>query len=375
MSVYIFVFITSSLFSFLYSKAKDKSARVIFLILCFMSLFIPAALRGGIGADYFSYLRIYKTISLGMKIHQEIGILFISKILQFFNFSGHALIVTYSFLSILFIFLAIPRKDFYLGIPIYVLVFYLDSYCLLRQALACSIMLFAYRKYFENKTKSFIFWSIIAVLNHKVMIIPIFLLFISKLVPKLNSLIKNFMYVFLFIFLFLVKGKLVSFLMTSVVGITPYANYALNKYAATESAKNSGLGFLLQIFILMIFVYLIDYNYLSKKAYKVSIIYLLYLLFVRCISQVLYILVRLVNSCTFVYVSFIVNVSYSKSRYRKILIVFLYFALTLLYIKGILGSPIRGSDAGGGKQIYPYTTIYNYKDNPVLVNRKQEFRL
>lgn len=374
MTVYIFLLLSSSLFSFLYSKAKDKSARVIFLFLCFMSLFIPAAFRGGIGADYFSYLGIYKRISRGIDILQEPAIFYISKVLLFFNLPGHALIVTYSFLSIMFIFLAIPRKYFYIGIPVYVLIFYLDSYCLLRQALACSIMLFAYRKYLEGNIRSYVFWAIIAVLNHKVMIIPILLLLMSNFVPKINSLIKNFIYVFSFIFLFILKGKIVSLLMTTVVGFTPYARYALNIYASAEPMKSSGLGFLLQIFLLMILVYLIDYKDLSKKAYKLSVIYIFYLLFVRCLGQVLYILVRLVNSCTFVYVTLIMYANQSRKKYRKVLIIFLYFALTLLYIKGILDTPIK-SGGMGGKKIYPYTTIFNYEDNPILVNRKHDYGL
>ncbi|MCH5293103.1 MAG: EpsG family protein [Treponema sp.] len=373
MTVYIFILVISSSLSFMYSLAKDKSARIVLVTLCFLSLFIPAAIRGGIGADYFSYLRIYYRISQGIEISQEPGIFLISKLLLLFNLPGHALIVTYSFISILFVFLAVPKKYFYLGIPVYVMVFYLDSYCLLRQALACSVMLFAYRKYFEGSTKSCVFWSAIAFLNHKVMIIPIMLLLFSRFIQEIQPLARNAMYLLLFVVLYLLKNTIVSFVMNSVLSFTPYAGYALNRYATAEAGRNSGLGFLLQILLLIILLYLSDSDVLSKREYKVCGIYFVYLLFVRCLSQVLFIFVRLVNSVTFIYVPFIISASKSRSRERRLLIAFFYFAIALLYVKGILNAPIHGQDMVGGKQVYPYTTIFNYKDNSLIMQRKYRF--
>ncbi len=374
MSVYVLLLISSTLFSFLYSKAKDKFARVVLITLCFMSLFLPAAFRGGIGTDYFSYLHLYKRISLGQKIPQELGIVFISKILLFFHLPGHALIVTYSFLSILFVFLAIPKKYFYLGIPVYVLVFYLDSYCLLRQALACSIILYAYRKYCEGKNKVCFFWCIIAILNHKVMIIPLMILLFLNIFSKRSLYIKTVPFIILFILINLYKKSIAKFFMTSVVQLTPYAGYASNKFANAEAMSSTGLGFLLQIVLLIMLVYLIEKGSVTRQEYRIAGIYLAYLLFVRCIGQVFYIFVRLVNSCTFIYVPLTIAASKSKRKYKKILLTVFYISVVMLYIKGILNTPIKEGEFGG-KQIYPYTTIYEYEENPILRKKKLRYGL
>lgn len=367
MFVYILTFVASSVGAFLYSFSKDKSARVIFLILTFLSLFLPAALRYGIGIDYYSYLKIYSNIYHGYKINQEIGIIFISRILQFFRLSGHALIVTYSFLTILFIFLAIPKKYFFLAIPVYVLYFYLDSYCLLRQALACAIMVYAIRLFFEGKKIRFCFWCFIAILNHKVAIIPSLLVILFQILPKGKGQRYTILFAVCFVALYFIRSSIVDFLMLEVVPLTPFARYAQNSYSTLQAELNTGLGFSLRYFCLGILLYLICIGETQNSKRKFAIGSAFYLLFAGNLATVLYIFVRLVNSYSFVYVYLISSAWKAKSKIRKLILLFFFFSSFLLYVKGIVGTPITGK-AGDGKQIYPYVSVFNKYEHPIVRN-------
>lgn len=364
MSIYIAIFILSSIFSYLYTISKDSSASIFIIVLCFLSIFLPAAFRFGIGADYFNYLTIYDQINADNPVNQEIAIIVYSKMLQLFNFSGHSLIVLYSFLTYFFIFIAIPKKYFYIGIPIYILIFYLDSYVLLRQSLACAIMLFALKFYFRKQMRLFSFFCVYAILNHKVVLIIVFFILLSKIVPKLHKgfLISFFISMFLLLRIFL--SRIVDVIMNRFLPLTFFANYATNKYALAEAQSVTGLGFLLRIAILFLLLVLI--NDFDKRNYKFGIMAIFYNFFMLFLSQQLYIFGRLVNSFTFNYVYLIIYSLFSKNRFRKIFVYFIFVSFFLLFIVGIKNTPIVLGGIGGGKQAYPYISIFNKHDNYIV---------
>ena len=332
-----------------------------------LSLFLPAALRYGIGIDYYNYLKIYYNIYHGYPVNQEVGIIFISRILQFFHLPGHALIVTYSFLTILFVFLAVPQKHFFLAIPIYVLYFYLDSYCLLRQALACAIMLYAIGYFFEGKKNRFLFWCIIAILNHKVAIIPTVLVFFYQVIPKGKGQHYTILFVIIFIALYFLRSLIVDFLMSVIVPLTPFARYARSSYSTLQTEMGTGLGFLLKYICLGIVLYLICSSETKARERKFAIGSTFYLLFVGNFSTVLYIMVRLVNSYSFVYVYLIESAWNAKCRIRKLLLLFFFFSSFLIFAKSISATPITGKGFDG-KQIYPYVSIFNKYEHPIVRN-------
>ena len=367
MFIYIAIFILSSIFSYLYTISKDSSASFCFLVLCFLSIFLPAAFRYGIGADYFNYLTIYDQIALNKPIRQEIAILIYSKILLFFNLPGHALIVFYAFITYLFIFLAIPKKLFYLGIPIYILIFYLDSFCLLRQSLACAIMLYALRYFIKKNYSLFLLLSFFSILNHKVMIIVLFIILFSQLLPTFGKgfLITSFL--FLFIFLKLYLTKIIDIIMTNIVPLTMFARYAMNRYAVAEAESNTGMGFLLRIIILLLFLIIIYTP--DKKRYRFGIMAIFYNFFSLFLSQKLYIFIRLVNSFSFNYVYLAFFSIASVNRVSKKILSFIFISLFLLFVVGIKNTPVKFGRAGfGGKQIYPYVSIFDkYANYAILV--------
>ena len=188
MIIYIVILLGGTLSSFCYSKSKDLSAQIFFLTSCFLILFVPAALRYGIGADYFSYCHIYNIYKSGREVIDiEPFMVLLIKCLLLFDLPSHSLIVAYAFLTNLFVFLGIPKKYFYIGIPVYILVFYLETWCVLRQIFGVTIIVYVSRLWFEKKYKSAFIFAILAFFNHKSMIIPLFVLFSSSLFPYINT--------------------------------------------------------------------------------------------------------------------------------------------------------------------------------------------
>ena len=58
MTTYILVYIASFLSAFCYSNSKNRNISFLFKIMTFLILFLPAALRYNVGADYAHYVMI-----------------------------------------------------------------------------------------------------------------------------------------------------------------------------------------------------------------------------------------------------------------------------------------------------------------------------
>lgn len=372
MFVYIGIYFFSIMFSFFYTKAKDKFIRIVLLLLTFLTLFLPSSLRYGIGMDYISYTRIYNSILNNKTIDIEPAIYLISNILQFFTLPSHSLFVAYAFLTILFIFLAIPKKYFCVGIISFVLMNYLDSYCLLRQSLAISVFLYALKFYFSKKNIKFIFWVICACLCHKVVFIFLFVLLCSKFIPPISHKFHIINFILWEIFLLLFSSIVVNIVMGLIVPLTPFKNYTINKYSAMSVEVSSGLGSLLKIGCLFLFTVLVTKQDCKKSLYNYCVILIFYLVFVINIRKHLYIIVRAENSFAFAYILLaIVSCKNSTNKYRKLILCFLFISYSLLFFKGITNSSIAPIDKskGSGKQIYPYLSIWTYQNNPVVLSR------
>ncbi|HHX79161.1 MAG TPA: hypothetical protein GX695_05370 [Acholeplasmataceae bacterium] len=152
MTIYIFIFITSWSSSYLYSRSKDSNASAIFCILTFFFLFIPAALRYNIGTDYKNYVAIFNKILYTQKASQEPGFLLLNQTIQKVGLGSQWVFISVSFLTYFFLFKSIEKKDFYLAIPIYILVIYGMSYSAIRQALVMSMSMYAIKLFFDKKT-------------------------------------------------------------------------------------------------------------------------------------------------------------------------------------------------------------------------------
>ena len=218
MFIYIFIYAAACASAFCYSKSKDKISGVVFLLLTFMFLFIPAALRYGIGTDYLNYKRI---ILNGFQHHKydafESGWIPILKLIDCLNLDVHWFFVGTSFLTILFIFLSAEKEDFYLVILCYVPFAYIESYSLVRQSLATVIGMYAIKQWINNKRIKSILFVAIAFSFHKSAAFFFAMLPFINQDWKIFSKQKNAVW-FILIFLVFSFGNPAEFIINNIVG-------------------------------------------------------------------------------------------------------------------------------------------------------------
>jgi hypothetical protein len=160
MFFYFTLLLLSSITAFCYTFSKDISAGYIFKTLTFLLLFVPSALRYGIGYDYFGYERYFNEIKLGRDVVIDIGFLYFYRLINYFggSFQFQLLAGIMSLLTIGFFLNAFPKKIFYLCVPIFVMFLYLWVYTTIRQIFVSSLVFFAYNKFFlKKKYISFLF--------------------------------------------------------------------------------------------------------------------------------------------------------------------------------------------------------------------------
>jgi|GEM_PF-2305882 len=130
--------------AWLYTYGKNKHISVAAKWFCFLLLFVPSAIRYGIGTDYVNYLDIFNRIKAGGSYHPkefgwEILNIFAGKFALPFQF----VIAFASFFTIL-PFFKTEKKHFFIIIVLFSCLYYLNSFNITRQVLAMSILWYAY---------------------------------------------------------------------------------------------------------------------------------------------------------------------------------------------------------------------------------------
>lgn len=369
MAIYIFLYTSVFAFSFCYSFAKDKFAMSIFRTLCFLTLTIPAVVRYNIGTDYENYKRI---ILNGFRKDRyalfEIGWTPILSFMDKFNIDIQWFFVFASLVTYICLFYVVERKYFFIAIPIYVCLPYLESYSLVRQAMAVAIFLVAIKCFLENKYFKSILTAVFAVMFHKSVLLLCLILPLSKLRWKCFSPRRNvFLFGIIFI-LFFVCG-ITNIVVTKVLSFTPYAGYIYSSFFR-KTEMGTGLGLLLRITVCFVLVFISSrkmrenvYKNIYSKAVSVhSNLYKTVCLFEFCqivfylISAEIHIFNRLPNLLSPFFPIAALCMAKSKSKYRKLGILFMYFAFFILFVATLQSNP---SSATGGLGLTPYQSIFS----------------
>lgn len=164
----------------------------------FVSLFVPsffAGIRYGIGTDYFvtyepyfNYLSGNGAFQLTNRSGLDIGYTAINWIIIKLGGGFHLVLFICSFITFVFLRKAIlvykDKLNIGLATFIFMLLYYQASFNIVRQIMAATIVLFAFRYIQEKKIKNFIAWIIVAALFHKTAIIVIPFYFLINFVAK-----------------------------------------------------------------------------------------------------------------------------------------------------------------------------------------------
>ncbi len=360
--IYNGILFFSTFFVLLYEKNKSRSIAGLFLAVAFLVIFVPAAIRYNIGADYWSYAKIFNEFNSSYGVKQEIGFELLLAVLHFLNLPVEYFFVITSFVIYFFLFLAYPKNGATLYHFMYMVSFYLVSYNLIRTAIVLSLILYFIKLYIEKRNFIVqIVLIIIAFLFHKsavLIMLPLFLIAIGFHRIFYNKTVIFFAAIVVGI-IFLFRYSVFDWLMRSgVVELFGYENYLSSNYYK-EAEFHSGLGFWLKASPLLIMLF---YSKRFVDRYGSVAITSAFLLFIAYIGMAAVEIISRVQRFFIFGNIFAVLVFYLSRgiRHRKIILLYCVL-LGLLFYQIDINS--HRSDQCGGSRISPYVSLFNKADD------------
>lgn len=279
MIIYILILILVYVLSLINSRKINKLDFIFFLFLAALSGF-----RYEVGTDFLGYQRYFDLIEAGLEAPAEPGFIFISKVILYLNLNVQVLFLTFSILTMIFLYKGIKyySDNEYLYKPVlYVLLLlytFFPSLNVVRQILAAVVLLYASRYIINRSMLKFVFWVLVASLFHSSSVVFVALYFIA---------LKNFrrftMITLLIISLFLANAGIIT-------SSLEYIHYNLNfldvggyieKYLESSyNAKefNFGIVFSINFFVLIIFILLKDRLITNERTQLIFNFHYLYIL-------------------------------------------------------------------------------------------------
>lgn len=211
----------------------------------FMFMFIPAAIRYGVGLDYFNYVDIFNNPDY-YQGQIEIGFYLIVKTLSVIGFGYQSLFILCSALTLFFFIKSIEKESAWASTLIFICTLYISSYCLLRQALAVSILMYSCRLWIDNNKSKSILLLVLACLMHysAMLFVPIILVSSIFRITTFRALL---IMAFMSIFVFVLGG--VNLIFNNELFLSSKYGYYVSSGFNKETQIGSGIGVLIQVII------------------------------------------------------------------------------------------------------------------------------
>ena len=226
--------------------------------LCFF-----ASVRYGIGTDYHHYEYYYEAVKLGSKLVYNSSPLFLllNKLCLLLKFDFKIFIFICSFITILYFTRSINNEVFIFEMLIFYGLIYIQSFCIIRQMMACTIVIYGMKK--EQQWTKEILLFILAALIHSSFWLIVLLYILSKVI-KINISICN--YIILISFVILYFTNIIQFILVkaaSIIGIEMGAGY----YILT---RHLGPVVLLRYCFMLCYLYI--YNKIKCEDYFLNLL-------------------------------------------------------------------------------------------------------
>lgn len=287
MSIYILLY-----FFLLAGIFLKRNKQRFHLIFSFFLLFFLAAFRDtSVGTDTSTYEEIFNRVSVGGQIVQETGWFYFNKIVVYFGGDFRWLLVFSSLLVIFPIYRISKRYSFNPCLSIflfYTLYFYLQSFNIMRQIIAVSVLLLFIPFLFKKKYIHFVVGVALASLFHTTALLAVPFVFINRL-----KISRKLMCVFVFISL--VFGvSFSSLVIDKIADLLGYVHYLevhdensetglfmiiTNIFAMFFIITSSKDSHLLKLFFLYILLYnlTVGVPYAYRLTFVFSIVQILFL--------------------------------------------------------------------------------------------------
>ena len=350
--------IFSFLFAFLYEQEKRREIKIFFIVLSFLCMWIPAAIREGIGTDYYNYINYLHQVEGGIpNVRTEIGFYLILKIIAFFNLNSQWLFVITSFLTVLFVFLSI-KKYFSLSILFYnILLLDLYSYNIVKQGLAVAIVMYAVSNLIDGHKLKYIIFVLLASSVHMMSLLCLPFVFFYKINYKIIITVG------IIILVFISSIDIVSLILKiPMIGERYGIIYFFNSVYGVEQ-ESSIWGFFAR-FIPGVLILLFSRNFLIKRPEYGSVVIMVLIYLCAALLRLRYfIFYRLVQFFLFPLV-FMIPVLFDSIRKNNIFNTSVRYVVIIVIILLSIASyeayiTRETSTVFGIKNVVPYSSIFH----------------
>lgn len=327
-----------------------------FTVCLFLVLWVPLALRYGIGRDYFSYIEIYKNV-LVARDGIELGFYYINYILAYFNFHYQYLFALSSFITVYFSVKSFDRDYTVVSIILFCALIYLQAFSIIRQMIAVSLCLYSCSLWNKGcKCKSSVF-LILAPLFHFSAIIILLLAIASRYI-KINTTRCYFVFVFALVFIFILNG--VDFIFSNAILLDSKYGYYVTSAFNRPTEIGSGIGVAIALFLpFMVFIkstQLYEYN----KNYNFMLLINLVYVISYTLSLKIYIFARFTDALSFVQILLIpviLKISSPKGIYYNLMMAVILLHILLFEANLNANTISAGNISNSGLGIMPYKSI------------------
>lgn len=247
MLIYIVAFAYSLLFAWIgISSLNFERVKYLVAVVSGLPLFILSAFRYGIGTDYFTYVEIFEDYaSKGYRAGLEPLYYLLNRFIGVVDVNYQWIFIVCSAIYILFLYFSIfrdsdsPLMSIFL---IFGMIFYFSSLNLMRQHVACAILLFSLKYVRERNFALFLVFVLLATGIHYSSILFLFVYFIYnvKLTPK-NA--------FVFVAISIVLSGILVKIISIIASNTKYAMYISDD---SGFSTQTILGILVQLAIIVV---------------------------------------------------------------------------------------------------------------------------
>lgn len=265
MVFYIINLFALSIVVYLNRKKRVRVCKIIFIW-----LFLVAALRGsGVGADYYSYKRYYTAFS-NMEFHDilrfsmEKGYILLNKFIGTFKLDYQWLLAICSFMSLFGVVLFINDNSEFIATSLWLYIcmgYYQSTFNRLREAIAISFVLIAYRYVTEKNLKRFLLFIFIAAMFHYTALVALLIY------PLMQIKIKRQYIIFLIgmlVLVFIFRERLFNL----AVNISKLFGYIDRYFGRDMSGEGGNLLVVYSLLFIIISLLIFLYSTSEKERYK-----------------------------------------------------------------------------------------------------------
>lgn len=356
---YNFIVLSSTILIFIGNKCKRNEERAFFIFIAFLIVFLPSALRYGVGANFYSYLNIYQ--NLDNYRWMEKGFYFVNWSLKSINANPQWSFITFSYIFTFAAFKSYPKKGGWIIHLTFFLTFYLLSFFYIRQAIAVAFCLWALAKFIEGERVKFLALVFIASLFHQASIL-IAIIGLASVIPVKNK-VKYYIFPLLsllLVYISMFKLPLVFSLIENILqlfGFVKYSGYFLSEKWMETRSLGTGLGVLSKVLFSLYFIFSAKYVLSQNKNHWLVIV----LVLLYCLSTIISAQVVIFGRAAYMFIfsiPFAVYILWSLPKNKKINL----FVCICFLMVSFMSLTRDGMDLGGqwGESLLlnPYKSVF-----------------